>query len=213
MKWRPRFERLVAELSSHPAITVRKARIGAPTAAAIIANAKAVAGAAWPDGMTDFYSEMSSVDIDYEVAGSEGNGGSIHIPTVTDVWDHAKHEDELWFDWLVAEKPDHPFTRIRPIDRFVPEAYAVLYPVPSRGPATVHYHYCGEDLVPTGLRYERWLELLLRARGAHYWLNLTTGPAGGRTWVEENFDRVAAIFPDFDPGSMSPQSAFEPIES
>ncbi len=211
MKWRPRFEALVQELSTHRAITLRHGTIGPPTAPSVIAAARAVAGAAWPEGMTDFYSEVSLVDVEYEVAGGGGNGGCIHIPTVTDVWDHGAHEDELWFDWLLAEDPNHPFTRIRPIDRFVPEAYAVLYPVPGDRPATVHYHYCGEDLVPTGLSYERWLELLLRARGATYWLGLATGPTRGRTWVEENLERVAAIFPDFDPGSMSPKRGFDPI--
>ncbi len=211
MKWRPRFERLFDELSRNHAISVREARLGPPTDPSVIAAARAVAGGAWPDGMSDLYAEISTVDLEYDVAGSEG-GGAIHIPTVTDVWDHAAHEDELWFDWLVAENPDHPFTRIRPIDRFVPEAYAILYPVPGDRPATVHYHYCGEDLVPTGLSYERWLDLLLRARGAMYWLTLTTGPAIARTWVEENIDRVASLFPDFDPLSMTPATPFESIE-
>jgi hypothetical protein len=211
MQWRPRFEALVQELSTHPSIAVRTARIGPPTDPAVLAAARAVAGAAWPDGMTELYSELSSFELNYAVAGSDGNGGSVWIPDVTDVWDHARHEDELWFDWLVAEKPDHPFTKIRPIDRFVPEAYAVLYPVPNDRPATVHYHYCGESLVATGLTYERWLELLLRSRGAHYWLTLTTGPAY-RTWVEENIERVAALFPDFHPAAMTPSTPFTEID-
>ena len=53
--------------------------------------------------MTEFYSEIGSVDLEYGIGG-ETNGGAIHIPAVTDVWDHAGHEDELWFDWLVDEE-------------------------------------------------------------------------------------------------------------
>lgn len=213
MIWRPRFEALVRELVACPAVTVKDAALGPPTDAAALAKARQVAGAAWPAGMTELYTELSSVDITYEVTGSDRNGGAIHLPTVTDVWDHAGHQDELWFDWLVDERPDHPFTRIRPIDRFANEAYAVLYPVPTDRPATVHYHYCGEQLVPTGLSYGAWLELLLRARGANYWLKLATAPRARGTWVEANLDRVAELFPDFDPSSLSPREPFEAIDS
>ena len=83
------------------------------------------------------------------------------------------------------------------MDRFVSEAYAVLYLVPSDAPA-VHYHYCGENLTPTGLSYENWLELLLRSRGASYSHTLATGPRTGDTWVDMNIHRIAKLFPDFD---------------
>ena len=212
MAWRPRFEALIRELHACPEVTVKEATLGPPTEAAVLEMARKVAGGAWPDGMTELYAELSSVDIEYEVAGSERNGGAIHIPIVTDVWDHAGHEDELWFDWMADETPNHPFMRIRPIDRFMSEAYAVLYPVPSAAPATVHYHYCGEELIPTGLSYERWLELLLRSRGANYWLTLATAPRGRSTWVEKNIDRVAKLFPDFDPDAMRPNKAAEEID-
>lgn len=213
MGWAVRFAELIRELSTTRGVTVRRAGIGPPTAPHVLAAARRVAGSAWPPGMTELYTELSHVHVEYEVAGSGGNGGSISIPTVSDVWDHAAHEDELWFDWLVEENPDHPFTRIRPIDRFVPEAYAVLSPVPVPGdaPATVHYHYCGEDLIPTGLSYLEWLDALLRSRGALYWLSLTTGPRSGRTWVDENLDRVAALFPGFEPARLSPAIARAPI--
>ncbi|MFO7563778.1 MAG: hypothetical protein R6X02_14125 [Enhygromyxa sp.] len=97
-----------------------------------------------------------------------------------------------------------PLFRIRPIDRFVPEAYAVLYPVPGEGPATVHYHYCGESLVPTGLSYKEWLEQLFKARGVYYWLLIFTGPRRRVTWVEEGHDAMARLFPDFDPLGAGP---------
>jgi len=212
MAWRDRFEALVRELRARPEITVREATIGPPTDPAEIARAKAIAGAAWPEGMSELYTDLSFVDVTYEVLGSRGNGGAIHIPRVADVWDHAGHEDELWFDWMLEENPEHPFAKVRPIDRFVEEAYAVLYPVPGGAPATVHYHFCGESLVPTGLTFVAWLELLLRARGAMYWLTLPAGRSLGRTWVEENHARIQAIFPDFAPDALRPTTPPEAID-
>lgn len=213
--YRRRFEALVTELRSTRGIVVSRAEIAPPTPSAELRAAQHVARAAWPDGMDALYTELGSVDIDWTFAGN--GGGAIHIPRVGDVWDHAAHEDELWFDWLVEEDPDHPFTKIRPIDRFVPEAYAVLYPVPpnapATAPATVHYHYCGESLVPTDLTYAVWLEHLLHARGTLYWLTLATAAKGptATTWVEQNIDRAASVFPDFVPDAIRLKRSPRPI--
>ena len=208
MSYKRRFEALVHELSVTSGVRLKEATIGPPTDPQVIAAARKVAGAAWPDGMSDLYAELSYVDLEWHLSGSS-QGGAIHIPSVTDVWDHAAHQDELWFDFVPEEGA---LRKIRPIDRFVAEAYAVIYPVPGDRPATVHYHYCGEELVPTGLSYKDWLELLLRSRGAMYWLQLTLGPSTSRTWVEENLDKVAAIFPSFKPETMIPSTPFEPID-
>lgn len=140
--------------------------------------------------------------------------GGIHIPPLEQVWDYEALEDELWFDWL---DDDHPFHLIRPIDRFADEAYAVLWPVPRGGsatrPAEVAYHGCGELLVPLGLSYREWLEELLRARGVAYWLGLKVGRPVRRTWVEEGIERMAELFPDFDPSSMSPSKPRTEIDT
>ncbi|HTL33235.1 MAG TPA: hypothetical protein VL326_08925 [Kofleriaceae bacterium] len=198
---------MIAELRAQPRVTVRRADLGPATPAAELAAWQAKAGPAWPDGMTELYSELSSVDIEWQLQGD--CGGEIHLPPIGEVWDYDRLEDQLWFDFLPA---GHPFHSIRPIDRFVPEACAVLYPVPSDREAQVHFHYCGESLVPTGLGYRQWLELLFRSRGAFYWLTLTLGPPGARTWVEECIDEVASLFPDFAPSSMQPTVPFEELE-
>jgi hypothetical protein len=194
--YRARFENLVRELVACPEIQVTEAKIGPPTPAEEIAAARRVAGAAWPDGMADLYREVGSVDIDWEHRTMQDCMGSIHIPAVRAVWDYRALEGDLWFDWLEPESPLH---RIRPIDRFVPEAYAVLYPVPGDCPATVSYHYCGQSLVPTGLDYRQWLDKLFVARGVSYWLGIFSGPRQDVTWVEEAHDAFARLFPDFDP--------------
>jgi hypothetical protein len=181
-------------------VTVRSATIEAAVPEAIDAW-KPVAGAAWPPGMTELYSEVSRVDLEWSVEGEDGVSGAIHIPDLR-LWDHAGLEDELWFDFTEDDSALHA---IRPIDRFTAEAYAVLFL--DRTPAEVAYHYCGESLVPAGLSYREWLELLFRARGVQYWIQLALGPPpppDRETWVEEGIARAAKLFPDFDPASMSP---------
>jgi hypothetical protein len=210
MIWRRRFEALIAELRAHPAIVVGEARIGLPTPAAEIARWKAVAGAAWPEGMSELYAERASVEVEFIADGPDSDvSGGIHLPPLSRVWDYGALKGMLWFDFLEA---DHPFHQIRPIDMFTPEAYAVLYPVPGDRPATVHYHYCGEVLVPTGLTYVAWLELLFRARGIAYWLDRCTGPhVGPPTWVEDGHARMSELFPDFVPASLGPKRGYRRI--
>lgn len=200
MSYRRRFEELIDELKRCSAVRLSEASLGPPTEPGELARWRGVAGAAWPSGMSELYTELSSVDVAYTIDG--GGSGAIHIPRLSGVWDHDALEDDLWFDWLEA---DHPFHRLRPIDRFADEACAVLFPVPADREASVAYHYCGETLVPTGLSYRAWLELLFRSRGVAYWLDLSLGPSTGRrTWIEEGIENMAALFPDFRPSSMRP---------
>jgi uncharacterized protein (TIGR02996 family) len=206
MSYRVRFEQMIAELKAHPDVTVKRADI-ADARPDELARWHAVAGPAWPEGMTELYSEVSKVSIDYKVNGVKSVNGSIHIPTL-ELWDHDQLEDELWFDFTEPESALH---RIRPIDRFVAEAYTVLYLRDDKSPAEVAYHYCGESLVPVGLTYREWLELLFRARGVLYWIQLAIGPRKDTTWVGEGIDHVAKMFGDFDPTSMSPKTAFDEV--
>ncbi|MDQ3335474.1 MAG: hypothetical protein M4D80_09940 [Myxococcota bacterium] len=206
MSYRVRFEQLIAELKAHPGVTVKKAEI-ADARPDDLARWQAVAGPAWPEGMTELYSEVSSVEIEYTVNGFESVNGAISIPTL-DLWDYERLEGHLWFDF---SEPESALHRIRPIDCFVPEAYTVLYLRDKKSPAEVAYHYCGESLVPVGLTYREWAELLFRARGVLYWIQLAIGPTKDRTWVGEGIDQVAKMFPDFDPTTMSPKRSFKEV--
>jgi len=201
---------LFAELRARPELAVSMAELGPPTPPTVIEAARKTAGAAWPEGMADLYAAVGSVDLEWK-ASEGGLHGAIHIPPIAQVWDYEALEDELWFDWL---EPEHPFHRIRPLDRFVPEAYAVLFPVPGPAPATVHYHYCGESLVSTGLTFSAWLEALFGARGVAYWVQIFTGPRlkRPRAWVEEGHDAMARLFPDFTPHELSPAKLRPEIE-
>lgn len=204
MHYRVRFEQMFAELRALPDVTVREARVS-EAAPGDLERWQPIAGAAWPVGMTELYAELSGVDLDYRIGDITGG---IHIPDLS-LWDHDALDGELWFDFTEDSSALH---RIRPIDRFVPEAYTVLYLDSADAPAKVAYHYCGEALVPTALTYREWLELLFRARGVAYWIQLATGPASHRTWVEDNIDAIATLFPDFDPASMMPSEAFGEVE-
>jgi uncharacterized protein (TIGR02996 family) len=202
MHYRVRFEQMFAELRARPEMEIRTAEIDPPDPAAIPRWQK-VAGAAWPAGMAELYSQLSGVRLDYSVKDREDTGGAINIPAL-DLWDYQALNGELWFDFCL---PDSPLHFIRPIDRFVAEAYAVLYLRPAGQPADVAFHYCGERLVPTGFTYREWLELLFRSRGAHFWLDATLTPTRDTTWTGECVAHLARLFPDFDPDSMKPARA------
>jgi uncharacterized protein (TIGR02996 family) len=205
MHYRVRFEALFAELRARADLTIRRAQIAEPDLDAL-AHWRAIAGAAWPAGMTELYTDLSRVDLEWN--GEDSLSGGIHIPPLR-LWDHAALENELWFDFTEADSALH---EIRPIDRFTPEAYTVLYLENPNETAKVAYHYCGESLVPIGVTYREWLELLFRSRGVAYWIQLATGPqTGHRSWVEEGIDQVAQMFPDFDPHAMSPATAYDEV--
>ncbi len=211
MSYRARFESLVSDLQSHPKVTIQTATIGPPTDPAVLVAAQKIAGKAWPSGMTAFFEQMSSVSIAFVAAGTNASGGpcevrgTIAIPRVEDMFDYAGLEEETWFDFLES---DHPFHLIRPLDRFVPEAYAVLYPVNINPAANavqsrVMYHFCGEELWETGMSFEQYIDFLLITRGIHYSIKLKVGPRGASTWVEEMHDAAHRLFPDFDPNALA----------
>ena len=204
MHYRARFEALFDELRAHGDVAVRQATIADPDPEAL-EHWRTAAGAAWPVGMTELYSELSGVDLEYRVG--EEVSGCIHIPALG-LWDHAALENELWFEFTEDDSALH---KIRPIDRFTAEAYTVLYINSPDQPAEVAYHYCGESLVPTGLTYREWLELLFRSRGVAYWIKLATGPQVRRTWVEEGIAHIAQMFPDFVPHAMSPAKPYDEV--
>jgi uncharacterized protein (TIGR02996 family) len=206
MHYRVRFEQMFEELRARPDISVRTALIEGPVLDDL-ARWKKVAGAAWPPGMTELYSELSGVDLEYKIEGGS-LGGAIHIPALS-LWDHGPLDGELWFDFT---DDDNPLHRLRPIDRFVSEAYTVLYLRDPDRVAEVAYHYCGETLIPTRLSYREWLEMLFRSRGVFYWIKLAVEKRGRGTWVEDGIAQVAKRFPDFDPAAMSPTTDCEEVE-
>ncbi len=199
--YRARFQAVIDEIRACPVLELSDAEMGPPTDPAVLAAAKKRAGGAWPMGMTELYSETSFVRLAYSFRDAPSDlqtGGAIDLPTVDDVWDHEAHEGQIWFSDPELDHPD--LRRIRPIDRFVPEQYATLYPVPSDTPPLVHLFNCNEDLSVTDLTYHDWLELLLLSRGAYYWLSELVVPRTPDTdrHFHENFDRVAGVL-GFDP--------------
>lgn len=216
MKYRERFVRLIDQVRACPGLVLEKATLEPPTPPGEIARACAMAGAAWPRGMTALYTELGGVDIRFRSArtrivkhpgGSEDHfdsepSGSIRIPPVGTIWDVAELEDVLWFD---HNPVDHPLRKLRPIDWFGPEGCAVLHVDGPDAEPLVHYHYCGEILIPTGLSYFDWLEALFVSRGVSYWILAHTGPlASLDPSFVKHFTEMAKLFPDYDPAKSSP---------
>jgi hypothetical protein len=201
MSYRARFEAVVAKIRACPALTLHAADLGPPTAPSVVADARRRAGGAWPGGMAQLYDEVSFVRIAYSFVDAPSDtqtGGAIDLPPVDQVWDHEAHEDEIWFSDPELDNAD--LRLIRPIDRFVPEQYAVLYPVPSATPAKVYAFDRNSSLTPTGLSYAQWLDLLLVSHGAYYWLRelcVARDPEIDPHFYD-NFDRVARVL-GFDP--------------
>jgi len=206
MHYRVRFQQMIAELKAHPEIELKEAKIE-KAKPKDIEKWKKVAGASWPEGMEDLYNEVSGVHIEWKAPNLDSVNGGISIPSLS-LWDHDALEDELWFDFT---EPDTALHHIRPIDRFVAEAYTVLYLKPAGKPARVAYHYCGEELVPTDLSYREWLEQLFRSRGVLYWVQLAAGKSGG-DWVARGFEEAARMFPDFDPKSIKSKKQHKEVD-
>lgn len=205
--YRARFEALIEGLRQHPNLLDLRAELGEPTDPEAIEEARALVGKAWPEGLTEFFQELSFVEISFKASSTNPKGeprdvyGTISIPNVTSMFDYENLEDEIYFDFMEG---DHPFHLIRPLDRFVPEAYVVLYPIhkdveKNTKPAHIAYHYCGEELWDTDLSFTDYIDFLMLSRGIHYGIKLKVGPRDRYTWVEEMQDTTQKLFPDFDP--------------
>lgn len=190
MSYRARFEALIDELRACPELQVNRAELGPPTEPQVLLAARQVAAGAWPSGMGELYQELSFVHLDYSIRGwPDQSGGAIELPTVDFVWDHLAHEDAIWFS---DPNLDHPeLRRLRPIDCFVPEQWATLYPVPGTGEAKVCLFSMNDAFCPLELSYAEWLELLLEARGAYYWMSEWAGSTDD--YFRRNFECVAGL--------------------
>lgn len=201
--YRARLEAMFEQLRRHPKIRVKQAFLGPPVPAYELASYRHLAGGALSPGLEALWSEVSFVDLEWSCKHPLDDPdepeltGSVHIlpPART----FSDWEDVLWFDFI---EPDHPYRHIRPFDFFVPEAAAVLYPIP--GEHEVYYHYCGEELHPTGMSVEQWFERLLRSRGCWYWIEACCVDGQDSAQTRQLFEAMPLLFEDFDPADFSP---------
>lgn len=202
---------MVDELRNTRYVQVDNFTIAPGLSASQLERAAEEAGGPLPRGMADFYRRCGGLSLQWrlteegeQVLDAEGFAGAIEIMplvhlqngngrgnTVLQDW-----KGSIWFDFEGGER----FKRVLPVDFFVAEACAALYPanpidadgvVPS-----VHFHYCGQGLSPLGVSFNEYVALALRARGGWYWLQLLCF-----TSRDENcaFLKVAPkLFPDLD---------------
>lgn len=189
-----RLTRLVDELKANSRVDVELAEIGAPTAAGKLASARESA----PDlgsSVFAFYEEVSSFTLKWrgvEVPEGENWVGAVDVRPIDDVAGPEVGKGRVWFDDTPEESP---LRRLRPMDIFQPEACMALYPVP--GKATVHYHYFGESLLPTGLTFDAWFDRLIASRGFWYWIRACTGDTDA-TAVAAFRKGASELFEEFD---------------
>lgn len=199
------FIQLVDELRDHPNINIAQAQINEPVTQAAIAEIESCLQTKLPDEITSFYRQMNGARIlwtlndDFcdEYGIQTSNGGSIQLLPIEKVFGNWK--DVIWFT-----EDDHVLRHIKPFDFFVPEACAVFYSIPEQ--FQVYYHYCGEELHPTGYSFNEYLERLLQARGYVYWMQ-TLHVAGMETISSEDFFAdMPKIFDDFNSSLFVPNT-------
>ncbi|KAL2784914.1 hypothetical protein BJX66DRAFT_315951 [Aspergillus keveii] len=111
--------------------------------------------------------------------------------------DEEEEKDNEEEDWRFR------FAHLKPIDRFVPEAYTVLVgPMkkdrPQKFSDYIAYHYCGEELVETRYTFADYVERLLVSRGYWYWVT-SLCPLDRGSLEADALKRIAPqIFPDMD---------------
>jgi hypothetical protein len=209
--WKARFEAMVEELRNNPLIEFDEGpEFGDPATDEAIAAAKEFCGGRLPDGIEDLYRSLGSFRLVWKTKEAypypEKNAepgrryGFIRFPEIGYVF--TSNEGSIWFDFLGE---NHPFRKVFAFCDLSEEATAALYPVP--GDASIHYHYLGEDLWPTGLGVNAYLELLLHCRGYWYWLKTCTN-MGDNTREPGWFrDMAPKLFPDLDVSRFKPRTS------
>jgi hypothetical protein len=205
--WRERFEKLGAEISNHPLLIVDRLEVGDPASEDDIEAAKSAAGGALPKGMQEIYSEMNGFRLDWQARdedrfeGQKPHGRIRLLMIGTDVdMIFASWNNEIWS----PKDGDERFKAVKPVDYFLAESCAALYPVP--GDMMMHYHDLGEELHPTGYSFLEYLDLLLKSRGYLYWQHLLCADNQETPEAQEFRANMPRLFPDYDESVFRPNT-------
>ena len=205
---RERIIKMVAELEAHPAIEILVCKIGEPARDEDIQLASEAAGGVLPEGMEQFYRQIGEFRLEWRLSdtsvipsGEEFSGGCICIlPLVGRAGEETpvfgNWEGSIWFEDLPNVGT---LKQIRPVDHWVPEACAALYPAnPARPdrPPTMHYHYCGQELEDLGISFPEYVALLLQSRGFWYWPLAMSFGTIDRPEAQDFLEKLPLLFPD-----------------
>ena len=203
MSYRARLEAMCQGLRRHKQIKLTQAFLGPPVPEYELASFRHQAGGQLSEGLEAFWREVSYVDIAWSCpnpipeAQEETLTGSVHLLAPSKVF--GPWRDIIWFDFVEEE---HPYRALRPLDFFVPEACAALYPIP--GEHEIAYHVCGEELHPTGLSFAQWFERMMMARGCWYWIEACCVDGQGSPQTEQFLEAMPRLFDDFEAELFKP---------
>jgi len=208
MRWRDRFAELGAEIRRHPLLKVDRYELGAPASPDAIRDAEKAAGGRLPDGMREVYEQINGLRLEWS-ARDPSTFDTVQPPTgyikLLEIGTSTGTIFGSWDDWIwFSQDGDETFKNVKPVDFFINEACAALYPVP--GEMKIHYHYCGEELHPTGYSFLEYLELLLESRGYFYWQTALCVDKQRSKTVVEFRSVMPRLFADFDNEAFRPNT-------
>ncbi len=70
---------------------------------------------------------------------------------------------------------------------------------------TMHYHYLGEELCPTGYTFSEYLNLLLKSRGYLYWQTALCAESRGSPEARNFRTNMPVLFSDFEESDFVPK--------
>lgn len=206
---------MVQSLKAHPHIQVQRVYLTEPAEAYELHDLIRQLPAPMPEGMRQMYEELGDFELSWKhpdltvtIEGQQSKEpveGSIRILPLSKLaqdW-----EDIIWFDFM---EPDNPARSLIPFDLYMPEACAVMRPVDDH--MAIDYHYCTEDLWPTGMNFDQWFDALIMSRGLMHWLEACTVPGQSSFQTHFLFEVGPRLFDDFDPKYFAPQTKQGAIE-
>lgn len=215
--FRQHFEELVDELDSNPNIDIVELEFGDPAPEELFRVAQEQLGAPIPWEMRAFYREMNGFKLHWVLRNTDELSEELEVEVPED---HAMlflplfHPEPSphhrisprgvfndWHDLIRINGDEAPL--IRPVDCFIEDACAALYPMPGKTP-TVHLHDFENVLHDTGRTFGQYIALALQSRGFWFWMAALTEESQDREEVEVFRTTMPILFPDFDDDLFQP---------
>ncbi|KAL2811712.1 hypothetical protein BJX63DRAFT_273544 [Aspergillus granulosus] len=145
--------------------------------------------------------------------GESGDEYDLNDPSFAEKYQNQEQQEEEDDDDDEDDAEDwrFRFAHLKPIDRFVPEAYTVLVGPKKQKKSRsqkfsdfIAYHYCGEELVETKYTFADYVERLLISRGYWYWVTSLCHFEWKNHSVDELKGIAPQIFPDMDLSLLIP---------
>ncbi|KAH7124798.1 P-loop containing nucleoside triphosphate hydrolase protein [Dactylonectria macrodidyma] len=213
---RRRLECMAESLQQHPNIRVTEAKISASAPQSEIDEAKKYANGRLPSGVEEFYKQVGSFRLEWELISPEmaigdiPSTGHIRILTILEIFGD-NWRDITWFPLpdYVEPTPDDEwrlrFRNVLPFDFFIPEACMCFIQEPAGTPEDyVAYHYFGEELYKTRYTFGDYVERLLASHGYWYWMETLCSESADSAQVDSFRANMPRIFAGYDDSLFQP---------